>query len=120
MAKAKLGRVHHTGAKAGDILFGEDDLNRNMQIRIHSRQIANEKEKGKRIGGKFDLLKAGDGDYSQYLEEFEGQTFEANDLITRIQAAQALDGSLDAIRNPKAKKCMHILNRQELKVLQQT
>jgi hypothetical protein len=103
VAGTKLGTVKQTGAQAGDILVGIDKLNRGLQVRVRE----NQEKDGGRIEGTFDVLDAGNGYYSQYLNTFVGKTYrEAKDLITDVQDAGA-------------EKCTHILNRKEMKVWQQ-
>ncbi len=102
MAKTKPGTVKETGAKAGDILVGVGQVNKNLRIRLHKDQPMGD---GGRIVGSFDLVQAGTGTYSSFLEGIVEESFiSANELITRVASKSG------------AQKCTHIVNRNTLKV----
>ena len=101
MAKTKAGTVKETGARAGDALIGMEDMNRNLQIRVHRDQQSG---LGGRVEGPFELLHAGDGTYSHFISAFVGDVFNARELVRQVTSRS------------EAVKCTHVLNRNALRV----
>jgi hypothetical protein len=98
MARTRGGTVKETGAYAGDVLIGMEEMNRNLLIQVHEDQRAGD---GKRITGRFDLLRAGDGSYHEYIaEHFRDDPYTADELIRRIRF--------------RDEDCTHILNKNSL------
>jgi hypothetical protein len=105
MGYAPSGTVSDTGAAANQVLIGveEHPLNRGLRIKVHRAQP---KGSGRRIAGSFELIQAGEGDYSRYLLEHVGESFEsAAGLIATIRE-----------KATAAEKCKHILNCNKLRV----
>ena len=109
MSEAQRDSVKFTGANAGDELIGMIGCNRNLRIQIHKKQNK-EEEFGGRAKGIFTILDAGDGDYNQYLKNYVGDNFEANDLITLLCQQINRDKKLNL-------KSLQIFNRNILKVI---
>lgn len=102
MASTPSGTVKETGAGAGAVLIGVLPLNRNLRIRVHPAQRA---EEGRRVEGSFELLYAGDGTYAGALKELLGQ-----DFISTAEFTAELRSK------PGAEKCSHVVNRNTLKL----
>jgi len=102
MAKPKLGTVMETGAPAGAVLIGIDDVNRGLRIRIlkaqkpgHSGWIE--------IG--FEVLDAGTGTYASALQPLVGDQFvSVREVLDRIRV------------EPSASKATFILSGSTLRV----
>ncbi|NSW86325.1 MAG: DUF3883 domain-containing protein [Syntrophobacteraceae bacterium] len=83
MGRTPSGTVKETGAKAGDILIGVQDVNRGLKIRLLGDQG---KGHGGRVEPPFELVENG-GYYQEYLAEYMGSTFSAKHLV-RVVAAK--------------------------------
>jgi hypothetical protein len=92
--------VAETGALANDLLYGFNPLNLDMLIRVLEDQEAC----GKQIQGEFQLIKAGNGLYSEWIKDHEGRIVNAKEIINDI-----------TIKENKGKKNLHIFNRNQLK-----
>ena len=76
--------VLFTGAKSGDILKGCGDKNCGLRIKVESPQHVGN---GGRVKGRFQLVSAGTGEYSDSLKEYEGMTVsDVKHLINEVAA----------------------------------
>jgi YVTN family beta-propeller protein len=101
MGKAKPGTVQYTGAPAGSRLIGSSPHNRDLLIEVFDAQEAS----GRRVGGGFIILDAGQGLYATLLAPLVGVRFNsAAELITMVRAQGGA-------------KCTHIINRNCMNVI---
>jgi hypothetical protein len=93
--------VLHTGADANDVLEGAGEANKGLRIQVRVRQP---KGIAGPVDGKFVLIDAGAGPYSELLGPFRGSTFStAKQLFSAVRD------------EPSGKKCTHILNKNLLR-----
>lgn len=102
MALPKLGTLLDTGAPAGSILTGIDDVNRGLRVRILKQQKAGHSGW---IEGPFELLDAGMGEYAMALQPLVGEQFvNVREFLERVRAT------------PAASKATHLLNGNTLRI----
>jgi hypothetical protein len=102
MTLPKPGTLLETGAPAGAILTGIDDVNRGLRVRILKQQKSGHSGW---IEGAFELLDAGMGTYAIAIRPFVGEQFvNVRELLDRVRAA------------PGAHKATHLLNGNTLRV----
>lgn len=70
-----------TGAELLAEVVGLVSANEGLRLKVKQEQ---QRGWSKVIKGRFELVSAGIGDYSEQLRPFEGQTFSANDLIDEV------------------------------------
>src|SRR2546425_11661230 len=84
MSSPKTGTVLQTGAPAGAILTGAEDVNRDLRVRILKEQKPGH---GGWIKGAFELLDAGIGAHANALRPLVGEQFvKVRELLDRIHA----------------------------------
>jgi len=102
MSSPKTGTVLQTGAPAGAILTGAEDVNRDLRVRILKEQKPGH---GGWIKGAFELLDAGIGAYANALRPLVGEQFvKVRELLDRIHA------------EPSASKAKWLLNGNMLRL----
>jgi hypothetical protein len=100
MSRTKPGRVDKTGATAGELLVGDEHVNRGLLLRVREAQ----EKQGGPVTGRFTVLAAGKGKYARHLEAHECKDSDADQLIEEISSEESI-------------KTLHIFNRNMLKVL---
>lgn len=85
--------VKYTGAAANELIVGLDRRNRGLIIKLESDQ---EIGAGRYPKGKVEVLDSGNGEYSNYFEEFVGQILDGRELhdsiLERVNKDRRRDG----------------------------
>lgn len=100
MSKTKDGTVKETGAVVSRQLIGIEKRNNNLIVEIYKTQKPG---RGGRIIGEFKIIDAGNGDYADYLKDFENISF--NSAKEFIEQARL-----------KNKDITHVINCNGLKI----
>ena len=84
MSKAEPGSIQESGANTFDVLEGMTDKNIGLRLRVKQPQT---KYRNGSVEGRFEILDAGTGYYSEQIKPIVGQTMNAKDFAEAVLSA---------------------------------